>query len=116
MRIVWRALGLNLAAFGLLFALHIVFAARDMDIAFGLIATLITFQVVTFGPLTARIAAPETARERRLALRRSTPISLAMAIGLAWAYGGMAWSMPALVGVLGATLMVHALADRRWAP
>jgi hypothetical protein len=91
---VWRALGLNLGVFGLLFGLHIVFAARDMDTAFAMVAALIT--------------------GRRLALRRTTPLSLAMATGLAWAYGGMAWSLPALVGVLGATLVVHGAAYRRW--
>mgnify|MGYP006254319395 CR=1 FL=1 len=50
---MWRALGLNMAVFGLLFGLHIVFAARDMDNAFATVAALITLQVVTFGPLTA---------------------------------------------------------------
>jgi hypothetical protein len=111
---VWRALGLNLGVFGLLFGLHIVFAARNMDAAFAMVAALISVQVVAFGPITALGASLESGTERRLALRRTTPLSLAMAIGLAWAYGGMAWSAPALVGVLGATLVVHGVADRRW--
>ena len=111
---MWRALGLNMAVFGLLFSLHVVFAARDMDNAFAAVATLITLQIVAFGPLTARMSTSQTAPERRLVLRRSLPVALALAVGLAWAYGGMAWSTPALVGVLGASLVVHALADRRW--
>ena len=103
-----------MAVFGLFFGLHIVFAARDMDNAFAAVAALITLQVVTFGPLTARMSASKTASERRLVLRRSFPVALALGVGLAWAYGGMAWSTPALVGVLGASLVVHVLADRRW--
>ena len=113
---MWRALGLNLGVFGLLFGLHIVFAARDMDTAFTMVATLITVHVVAFGPITALGASLESRLERRLALRRTTPLSLAMATGLAWAYGGMAWSVPAVVGVLGATLVVHGAAYRRWSP
>ena len=111
---MWRALGLNVGVFGLLFGLHIVFAARDMDTAFAMVAALITAQVVAFGPITALVASPESGIERRRALRRTIPLSLAMAIGLAWAYGGMAWSLPALAGVLGATLVVHGVADHRW--
>ena len=111
---MWRALGLNLGVFGLLFGLHIVFAARDMDTAFAMVAALITAQVVAFGLITAWAASPESVTGRRLALRRTTPLSLAMATGLAWAYGGMAWSLPALGGVLGATLVVHGAAYRRW--
>ena len=111
---MWRALGLNMAVFGLFFGLHIVFAARGMDNAFSAVAALMTLQVVTFGPLTAQMSASETASERRLALRRSLPVAMVLAVGLAWAYGGMAWSTPALVGVLGASLVVHAFADRRW--
>ena len=111
---MWRALGLNMGVFGLLFGLHIVFAARGMDTPFATVAALITVQVVAFGPITAWGASPESGIERRRALRRTTPLSLAMAIGLAWAYGGMAWSLPALVGVLGATLVVHGVAYRRW--
>ena len=111
---MWRALGLNLGVFGLLFGLHIVFAARNMDAAFATVAVLITVQVVAFGTITAWGASPESGIVRRRALRRTTPLSLAMAIGLAWAYGGMAWSLPAVVGVLGATLVVHGVAYRRW--
>lgn len=113
---MWRALGLNLGVFGLLFGLHIVFAARDMDTAFAMVAALITVHVLAFGPVTAWVGSPESVTGRRLALRRTTPLSLAMATGLAWAYGGMAWSLPAVVGVLGATLVVHGAAYRQWSP
>ena len=103
-----------MGVFSLLFALHIVFAARDMEVAFAVVATLITVQIVAFGPITALATSVENGTERRHLLRRSSPFSLVMAIGLAWAYGDMAWSMPALVGVLGATMLVHVVADRRW--
>ena len=103
-----------MGVFSLLFGLHIVFAAGDLDTAFAVVAALITVQVVAFGPLTALASSFESGAERRLALRRTSPFSLAMAVGLAWAYGDMAWSIPALVGVLGTTLVVHAVADRRW--
>ena len=105
-----------MGVFGLLFGLHIVFAARDMDTAFAMVAALITAQVIAFGPITAWVASPESVTGRRLALCRTTPLSLAMATGLAWAYGGMAWSLPAVVGVLGAMLVVHGAAYRRWPP
>ena len=103
-----------MGVFGLLFALHIVFAARYMEVAFAVVAILITVQIVAFGPITALVSSVENGTERRRLLRRSSPLSMVMAVGLAWAYGNMAWSMPALVGVLGATMLVHVVADRRW--
>lgn len=103
-----------MGVFSLLFALHIVFAARDMEVAFAVVAILITVQIVAFGPITALVSSVENGTERRRTLRRSSPLSMVMAVGLAWAYGDMAWSMPPLVGVLGTTMLVHIVADRRW--
>ena len=52
-----RGLVLNLVVFGVLFVLHIVAAANDMDAVFRLVAVLISVQVIAFGPLYGRLLA-----------------------------------------------------------
>ena len=51
---------------------------------------------------------------RRQTLRRSFPVALPLAFGLAWAYGDMAWSLLETTGVVGASLVVHLAFDRYW--
>ena len=110
-----RALGLNLFAFALLFGLHVVFAANDLSTMFAIVACLISLQTVAFGPITAVLASHDSDEARRRTLLRSAPFSLVLALGLAWAYGDMAWSTTAVVAVAGLSFIAHAAAYRRWA-
>ena len=110
---MWRALGLNLGVFGLLFGLHIVFAARGMDLMFSLVAVFISLQVLLFGPLTVVLEGARHRTHRRQTNRTSSLVALPLSFGLAWAYGGMAWSITAVGAVVGATLMFHATLDRQ---
>ena len=108
-----RALGLNLSAFALLFGLHVVFAANDLSTMFAIVAGLISFQTVAFGPITAVLASHDSDEARRRTLLRSAPFSFVLALGLAWAY--RAWSTTVVVAVASLCFIAHAVAYRRWA-
>lgn len=113
--VVLRAVGVNLAVFFALFLLHIVFAAAGVDAGFRLVAVLISIQAIAFAPLTALLVGPCEASVRRTVALRSLTIGVPLAFGLAWAYGGMAWSLPETVGIVGGSLVVYAAFDRFWA-
>lgn len=108
-----RALLLNLAVFCLLFGLHIVFAARGMDLLFSLVAVFISLQVVLFGPLTVVLEGARLRTHRRQTNRRCSLVALPLSFGLAWAYGDMTWSLPATVVVVGLTVLFHGMLDRQ---
>ena len=112
---MWRGLSLNLVGFTVLFALHVVFAAGGMELAFSIVAVLISLQVFTFGPLAVVLERPVSRAKRRQTNRAAALVALPLAFGLAWAYGGMAWSAPHTVAVVGLTVMVHGVLDRRLA-
>ena len=110
---MWRALAVNIAAFSLLFLLHILFASQDFDLAFSVVALFISLQVILFGPLTVVLEGANLRNDRRRTNRVSFLFALPLSIGLAWAYGGMAWSVTAVGLVVGATLILHATLDRQ---
>ena len=112
---MWRGLGLNLVGFAVLFALHVVFAAGGMELAFSIVAVLISLQVFMFGPLAVVLERPVGRAKRRQTNRASTLVAFPLAFGLAWAYGGMAWSAPHTVAIVGLTVMVHGVLDRKLA-
>ena len=110
-----RAVGVNIAVFFALFLLHIVFAAAGLDAGFRLVAVLISIQAIAFAPLTALLVGPCEATVRRTVALRSLTIGVPLAFGLAWAYGGMAWSLPETVGIVCGSLVVYAAFVRFWA-
>ncbi len=110
-----RALLMNLAGFGLLFVLHIVFAAQGMDLLFSFVAVLISLQVMMFGPLTVVLEGANPRTQRRQTNRVSFLVALPLSFGLAWAYGDMAWSLSAVGMVVGLTLLFHGALDRQLA-
>ena len=83
-----------------------------MDLAFTVVAILLSAQVIGFGPLTAIFAGKQSGR--RQILRYSLLVSVPLAFGLAWAYSGMVWSLPETIGIVGASLSVHVVFDRYW--
>ena len=110
-----RAVGVNLVLFFALFLLHIVFAASGIDAGFRLVAFLISIQAIGFAPLPAMLVGPCEASVRRTVAMRSLTVGVPLAFGLAWAYGGMAWSLPETAGIVGGSLAVYAAFDRFWA-
>ena len=108
-----KALIINSCVFLGLFLLHIVFAANGQDTAFTAVALLISLQVIGFGPLTV-ILAGERGAHRRQTLRRTLVVALPLAFGLAWSYGGMAWSLTEMVAVVGASISVHFAFYQYW--
>ena len=106
----------NSVVFGALFGLHIVAAATGWGLLFSFVAGIITLQVLLFGPLTVLLEASHTREGRRVANRAGFLVSLPLALGLAWAYGGMAWS-PWYVGwILTLHLVVHGMGEMRFRP
>lgn len=108
-----RANLVNLSLFGVFFGLHIVFAARDLALAFSLVATLITVQILLFGPLSVVLGGASVRRERQRTNRLGALLSLPLSTGLAWAYGGMAWSWPVVFALVCASSSLHLVLDRR---
>tara|TARA_B100000900_G_C20600084_1_gene725124 strand:+ start:877 stop:1227 length:351 start_codon:yes stop_codon:yes gene_type:complete len=108
-----KALLINSCVFLGLFLMHIVFAANGQDTAFTAVALLISLQVIGFGPLTVFLAGDRGVHRRRT-LRRTLVVGLPLAFGLAWSYGGMAWSLTEMVAVVGASISVHFAFYRCW--
>ena len=105
----------NITVFALLFGLHIVLASQDMDVAFSIVAVFISLQVVLFGPLTVVLERAPQRQQRRKTNRVGFLVALPLSFGLAWAYGGMSWSVPVVLVVLSATVFLHAGLDRQLA-
>ena len=105
----------NIAVFALLFALHIVFASQDLEVAFSIVAVSISLQVVMFGPVTVVLEGAGQRQQRRKTNRVGFLVALPLSFGLAWAYGGMSWSAPVALVVLAATVFLHAGLDRQLA-
>lgn len=110
---MWRALGMNITAFSILFLLHILFASQDFDLAFSVVALFISLQVILFGPLTVVLEGANLRNDRRRTNQVSFLLALPLSLGLAWAYGGMAWSVPAGGVIVGTTLLFHMVLDRQ---
>ena len=108
-----RRLFLHYGVFCVLFAGHVVAAMMNADVLFQIVAVAVSIQIVMFGPLGAATATSISLNERRQLNQLFAYGSLPLAVGLAWAYGGMAWSWPLLGLVLGAWLSMHLAMDWR---
>ena len=71
--------GLNLVGFAVLFALHVVFAAGGMELAFSIVAVLMSLQVFTFGPLAVVLERPVSRAKRRQTNRAAALVALPLA-------------------------------------
>ena len=98
-----------------MFVAHIVAAMADAWVAFHVVAVAVSLQVVLFGPLGAATSPRLSLDHRRHRHRQYTLISLPLALGLAWAYGDMAWAAGPLVGVMGAWAVAHAAMELQFA-
>lgn len=79
--------------FSLSFILHIIFASKNFDIAFQIIAALITFMTFFVGILIIYFG---KIKSNRVKINRfGALISIFLAFGLGWAYAGMMmhWSI-----------------------
>ncbi len=103
-----RHLLVHLGVFGALFLTHIVAASLNASVAFHVVAITVSVQVVLFGPLGAATSPGLPLDQRRRRHRHYTVVGCPLALGLAWAYGGMAWAAGPFVGVMGAWAVAHA--------
>jgi len=103
----------NGGLFAVFFGLHIVFASLDLELAFRLVALMITAQILLFGPVSVLLEGSPSRPRRRKTNQIGALLSLPLCVGLAWAYAGMAWSWPLVVLLTGASIVVHRVLDRR---
>jgi hypothetical protein len=108
---MWKAVLFNFLVFGVLFGLHIVFASAGWSLAFSVVALAISVQIVLFGPLTVVLEGSPSRWQRRSTNRIAGVVGLPLSIGLAWAYGGMAWAPMAVLVVVGLMLTCHLVLD-----
>ena len=94
------------AIFSLLFVLHIVFAANDLDFLFRLVAIMLSGMIFFCGPCLVFL---EKSKVRySLVYNIGIIVSCPLSIGLGWAYGGMSTSV--YIGLFPlVTLIIHYL-------
>ena len=94
------------AIFSLLFVLHIVFAANDLDFLFRLVAIMLSGMIFFCGPCL--IFLEKSNVRYSLVYNIGIIVSCPLSIGLGWAYGGMSTSV--YIGLFPlVTLIVHYL-------
>ena len=97
------------ALFSLSFILHIVFAAKDYDIGFQIIASLITFMTFFVGSLIIYFGRINSQRVK--VNRFGALISIFLACGLGWAYAGMTMHWSIILWPFG-TVFCHLIIER----
>lgn len=107
-----RGVLLSAGFFSLLFLLHIIAAANDMDTFFRIIAILITAQVLFCG-FSIQVFSGLNALADKMAMNRiGLLISIPLSIGLGRAYAGMEFEVTVLYWVFTA-LILH-LSRQYW--
>ena len=109
---IMRGVVLSAGVFALLFLLHIVAAANDMDAFFRIIAILITVQILFCGFSIQILSGLNELADKKVMNRIGLLISIPLSIGLGRAYAGMEFDVTVLLWVL-ATLILH-LSRQYW--
>jgi len=100
----WQSIFIFGVIFGLLFVLHIVFAAANLELLFRLVAIMLSGMILFCGPCLVYL---EKSKIRySLVYNIGMIISCHLSIGLGWAYGGMSTSVYMGLFPL-ATLIIH---------
>ena len=101
---MWRGVLLYGVIFCTLFVAHIIAAAKDFDILFRIIATLITLLTMFVG-LVTHLLCISFKESRGFIVGRYVSIPLSAALG--WAYAGMEFSYFILIWVIVATFIQY---------
>ena len=101
---MWRGVLLYAVIFCTLFVGHIIAAARDYDVLFRIIATLITSMTMFVG-LVMHLLCISFKESRGFVVGRYVSIPLSAALG--WAYAGMEFSSFILIWVIIAVLIQY---------
>ena len=109
---IMRGVMLSAGFFSLLFLLHIIAAANDMDTFFRIIAILITAQVLFCGYSIQVLSGLNEFADKMAMNRIGLLISIPLSIGLGRAYAGMEFDVTVLYWVF-ATLILH-LSRQYW--
>ena len=99
--------------YAILFAAHIVAAAKDWGLLFRAIATSLTCMTFLLGWCLAWMLKNEDLEMRKRGHNIGAWISIPLAIGLAYAYAGQTFNIPLSAAFVVLTLTTHALTDRR---
>lgn len=109
---IMRGVVISAGVFALLFLLHIVAAANDMDAFFRIIAILITAQILFCGFSIQILSGLNELADKKAMNRIGLLISIPLSIGLGRAYAGMEFDVTVLFWVF-ATLILH-LSRQYW--
>ena len=109
---ITRGVVLSAGFFALLFLLHIVAAANDLDTFFRIIAILITAQILFCGFSIQILSGLNGLADKKTMNRIGLLISIPLSIGLGRAYAGMEFDVTVLFWVF-ATLILH-LSRQYW--
>lgn len=99
--------------YAILFAAHIVAAAKDWTLLFRVIATSLTCMTFLLGLCLAWMLKNENQEVRKHAHSIGSWISIPLAIGLAYAYAGQEFNITLSGAFVALTLATHALTYRR---
>ena len=90
------------STYSLLFVLHIIFAANDLDVLFRLVALLLVAMTFFCAPLLYAIDSSMNHSER-IGFMMSVPLS----VGIAYAYMGMEFQFDATLLAIFTTTLTH---------
>ena len=105
---MWRGVLLYAVIFCTLFVGHIIAAARDFDILFRIIATLITFFTMFVG-LVTHLLCILFKENHGFVVGRYASVPLSAALG--WAYAGMELSLLILIWVI-VSILIQFITER----
>lgn len=99
--------------YAILFAAHIVAAAKDWALLFRAIATSLTCMTFLLGWCLAWMLKNENLEMRKRGHVIGAWISIPLAVGLAYAYAGQTFNISLSAAFVVLTLATHALTHRR---
>jgi len=104
---LFRGICIAATLYAALFFAHIIAATQEWDIAFRLIAALITLMTVSVGPSIIALGRIQNFEQKIQANAVGHSIGLLLSIGLAWAYADQSFDMPLTLAFLLITAILH---------
>ncbi len=104
---LFRGVCISATLYAALFLSHIVAATQDWDTLFKIIALLISLMTFIIGPSIVIFGKINMMQEKIRANTFGFPISIVLAIGLAWAYEDQSLDMIRTLAFIGVAIGVH---------
>lgn len=104
---LFRGVCISATLYAALFLSHIVAAALEWNMIFKIIALLISLMTFIIGPSIVVFGKMNMMQEKIRANTFGFPISIILAIGLAWAYQDQSFDMTRTLAFIGVAIGVH---------